>query len=347
MTDDEIKNWLSLKLLKKRNKNSAYNSIDGTGQLFSQSDLQKKLSQKDKEWITTELDLLKKHGATIVPIESNEYPECLKHIHNPPVFLYVLGTLPSPELTHIAVVGTRLASHYGLSMSEKISQKIASSSTVIVSGLARGCDTYAHRGALKSKGLTVAVLGTGLDRVYPKENEKLFNEIKDSGAIVTEFPFGTPPLPGNFPARNRIISGLSRGVVVVEAPVKSGAMMTARMALDEGRDVFSVPGKTTSDKSSGTNKLIKDGAMLVDSGDDILNFYGLSVETNITISDKNSKVFTKEEKQILEILSDESIHIDSIKKESNFTIQKLSFILLDMELKGLIKQLAGKHYIKE
>ncbi len=349
MTDEEIKNWLSLKLLKKRDKNLTFEisqKDSQTGDLFSDFKFKKKITREDREWIDRELGLIKKYGAEVIPIETPHYPEPLKHIHNPPALLYVLGNLPSGDLSHVAIVGTRKASHYGLSTSETLARELASSGVVIVSGGARGCDTYAHKGALAGSGLTIAVLGTGLDITYPRENEKLFEEITEKGAIVTEFSFGTPPLPQNFPARNRIINGLSRGVIVAEAPIKSGAMMTARMALDEGRDVFAVPGKTTSDKSSGTNKLIKDGAMLVDSSEDILNAYGMEVREIVGSGGENKNPLSKEEIGLIEIVNDEPVHIDSLIKKTNFTIQKLSYILLDMELRGLIKQLPGKHYVK-
>jgi len=229
-------------------------------------------------------------------------------------------------------------------MSQDLSRELSRSGVVIVSGLARGCDTYAHIGALEGGGLTVAVLGTGLDTVYPRENDKLFNKIAKQGAVITEFPFGTPPLPHNFPARNRIISGLSQAVIVAEAPLKSGAMMTARMALDEGREVFAVPGKTTSDKSSGTNQLIKDGAMLVDSAEDILKAFSIEVKKE-SKADQRVKLNGNEEK-IIEAVSDEPVHIDSLLNKTGLAIKDLSYILLDLELRGLIKQLSGNLYIK-
>ena len=345
MNEEEIKNWLSLKLLKKRDKNFSIENSRNE-ELFADFKFKKKITKEDNLWIEKEIELIKKHNAQVISIHSDSYPESLRNIHNPPILLYVQGSLPSFKLPHVAVVGTRLASHYGLKMSETIARDLSLSGVVIVSGGARGCDSYAHKGALDGGGLTVAVLGTGLDVVYPKENEKLYENIKNSGALVTEFPFGTAPLPYNFPARNRIISGLSRGIVVAEAPLKSGAMMTARMGLDEGRDVFAVPGKSTSDKSSGTNKLIKDGAMLVDSAEDILSNYNIEIIKNADNKESSDKKLNSEESKIVEILSDEPIHIDKLMKLSQITIQKLSYILLDMELRGLIKQQAGKHYVK-
>ena len=343
MKDEEILNHLLLRQVKKRDKANELGS-DLQKDLFLDVKFQKKVSKADREWAEKELELIKKHGASIVPITSDEYPESLKHIHSPPFCLYVLGKLPRHNIPHIAVVGTRKASHYGLKMSQDLSRELSRSGVVIVSGLARGCDTYAHIGALEGGGLTVAVLGTGLDTVYPRENDKLFNKIAKQGAVITEFPFGTPPLPHNFPARNRIISGLSQAVIVAEAPLKSGAMMTARMALDEGREVFAVPGKTTSDKSSGTNQLIKDGAMLVDSAEDILKAFSIEVKKE-SKADQRVKLNGNEEK-IIEAVSDEPVHIDSLLNKTGLAIKDLSYILLDLELRGLIKQLSGNLYIK-
>jgi len=235
--------------------------------------------------VEKEAALVEESGVSLLPVVDKKYPPRLAGISAPPLLLYGAGRIESPSgstifdkrLPAVAVVGTRRASHYGLEMAEAIGRGLASSGIVVVSGMARGCDTAAHKGALSAGGLTIAVLGTGVDTVYPAENKRLYEEIKDSGVVLSEFPMGTAPLPMNFPLRNRIISGLSLAVVVVEAPHRSGAMMTARMALEQGREVFALPGHAGSRKGSGTNKLIKDGAVLVESAEDIIE--ALSAET--------------------------------------------------------------------
>jgi len=205
-----------------------------------------------------EVTLAAKHGVAVVTCEDPRYPRNLLNIYDYPPFLYVKGSLVSDEVC-VAIVGSRLASVYGRYVTEKISRELALKGLTVVSGLARGIDAAAHRGALAGKGRTIAVLGCGLDVVYPPENEELAQAIAANGALVTEFPFGTPPNAPNFPSRNRIISGLSLGVVVVEAGEKSGSLITARIAAEQGRSVFAVPGAIEAAGSRGTNRLIKQG----------------------------------------------------------------------------------------
>jgi len=341
--------------------------------------------------VEREAALLEESGVSLITISDKEYPTRLASIFAPPLVLYVAGRLESPtgvsifdeRLPAVAVVGTRRASHYGMEMAESIGRGLAASGIIVTSGMARGCDTAAHRGALSVGGLTMAVLGTGLDTVYPAENKRLYEEIKESGLVLSEFPMGTAPLPMNFPLRNRIISGLSLAVVVVEAPLRSGAMMTARMALDEGREVFALPGHAGSKKGSGTNKLIKDGAVLVESAEDIIKALS-SDQVNVGVSQRQIKkrrslnsnseqprLFSEqmlpdrqssqkaakqpsaspatstEEDMVRGLLDDGPLHIDSIVEKSGIAVQRLSGLLLDMELKDLVAQKPGKLFIKK
>ncbi|MEE9613537.1 MAG: DNA-processing protein DprA [Thermodesulfobacteriota bacterium] len=312
----------------------------------------RRLKRSDWEWVERELDLIEEHGVTLLTIKDGEYPEPLRHIHNPPLFLYLKGTPYDRELPVVAVVGTRRATHYGLRMAAAVSRDLARAGVVVISGMARGCDSAAHRGALDGGGgggKTAAVLGTGIDRVYPGENEGLYNEIAAKGLLISEFPFGTPPLAQNFPRRNRIISGLALGVLVVEAPARSGAMMTARLALDEGREVFSLPGKATSEKSAGANKLIKDGASLVENADDILNALSLAVPERKPErpAAPAADALGPEGSAIMALLGDEPLHIDRIAERAGMPVQKASATLLEMELKGFVEQQPGKLFFKK
>jgi DNA processing protein len=228
-------------------------------------------SFKDWDKIKLELDRTIKAGIKIITYSDELYPAKLLNIYDRPAFLYVKGNLTKDEI-NIAMVGSRQASTYGKYTTERISRELAIKGITIVSGLARGIDAAAHRGALTASGITIAVMGSGLDVIYPPENKKLYAEIVQSGAVISEYPLGTPPLASNFPARNRIISGMSYGVVVVEAGEKSGSLITARLALEQGREVFAVPGSIDSSSARGTNKLIKQGAKLIENIDDILEY---------------------------------------------------------------------------
>jgi DNA processing protein len=221
------------------------------------------------ETIEKEMDCARQAGVRIVTLQDPLYPPRLACIYDNPAYLYVKGNLKDDDI-NIAFVGSRTASAHGLYTTERLCRELALRGVTIVSGMARGIDSAAHRGALAGRGRTIAVLGCGLDIVYPPENEKLFNDIAANGAVISEFPFSAPPNASNFPARNRIISGLSLGVVVVEAGEKSGSLITARIALEQGREVFAVPGSIDVSGSRGTNKLIKQGAKLIENIDDIL-----------------------------------------------------------------------------
>ncbi|NQV04288.1 MAG: DNA-protecting protein DprA [Candidatus Omnitrophica bacterium] len=228
-----------------------------------------------------ELDLIKKHNIKIISFLDKGYPKNLKNIYDPPMVLYVLGNVLLQDDAAIAIVGSRLASFYGIQQAECLGFELASSGITVVSGLARGIDSSAHRGSLRAGGRTLAVLGSGILNIYPQEHRKLARKISENGAVISEFPMMTIPERGNFPKRNRIISGLSLGVVVVEAAQRSGALITSDIAMEEGREVFAVPGRVDSITSKGTNKLIKQGAKLVETANDILEELDLQIEGGI------------------------------------------------------------------
>jgi DNA processing protein len=313
-----------------------------------------RLKKDDWEWVEEELDLAEEHGAGLITIKDRAYPPLLREVYDPPLLLYTKGKMVDSDAPAVAVVGTRRASPYGLAMAEKTGLELASAGVTVVSGMARGCDSAAHRGALSTAGgRTIAVLGTGIDRVYPRENKRLYEQIADKGLILSELPMSSAPLPRNFPMRNRIISGLCLGVVVVEAPLRSGAMMTARLALDSGRDVFAMPGHATSLRSSGTNKLIKDGAALVEGGVDILEALGVRFTEGagpregaggkaVPVAPEARPELDCEGRLIFDILDDEPLTIDGIVEKTGLTAQRASSVLLDMELRGLVEQRPGK-----
>ncbi|MBN2209612.1 MAG: DNA-processing protein DprA, partial [Candidatus Coatesbacteria bacterium] len=224
----------------------------------------------DSPEFAKERETIERLSLNIMTLKSEDYPENLRHIPDPPALLYVRGELEARDSFAIAIVGTRTCTHYGKQTAENLGMELASMGLTIVSGLARGIDSHAHRGALMGKGRTIAVLGTGLDNIYPAEHSSLADEIAKSGAVVSEFPCGIAPAPRNFPIRNRVISGLALGTVVVEAPPQSGALITARLALDQGREVFAVPGNITAQTSRGPNQLIRQGAKSVLSATDII-----------------------------------------------------------------------------
>jgi DNA processing protein len=299
-----------------------------------------------REYAEKELVKARDAGVRIITADSTAFPANLKDTPDPPLFLYIQGSLKHEE--SIAIVGTRKPTHYGLTVTHRIAYELAAAGLTIVSGLARGIDTQAHRGALAAQGRTVAVLGCGIDIVYPPENKDLLKRISSNGAVVTENPFGTKPEAGYFPARNRIISGLSRGTVIIEATEDSGSLITANYTLEQGRKLFAVPGNIGSPNSRGTNSLIKQGAVLVEGTDDILRDLGMKrtgakQEQRI----RSLPALTPEEENILRCITNEPRHIDVIMNDSRFAAGKLSGILINLELKGLVKQLSGKYFVRE
>lgn len=285
-------------------------------------------------------------GASVMTSRDPAYPRLLAAISHPPPILTVRGTLQPGDQQALAVVGLRRASAYGLRLAEKMSRDLAACGLTIVSGLARGIDTAAHRGALAAGGRTLAVMGSGLDICYPPENKKLYDEIARQGAILSEFPPGTPPLPTHFPRRNRIISGLSLGTLVVEAAERSGSLITARCALEQGREVFAIPGNVGSPPSEGTNRLIQAGAKLVREIPDILEEIAPQIEALPPTDHLARPPRGSREYQLYEILSDEPCHIDDLIFRSRLSPADVNGILLQLELQGTAKQLGGQHYVR-
>lgn len=295
---------------------------------------------------------IKNLGINVLTIDQAKYPKLLKTIYDPPQILYLKGNLPPNDVIMLSVIGSRRASFYGKKIAEELALELAQRGVFIVSGMARGIDTCAHKGALKAGGKTIAVLGCGVDIVYPQENAELMKYIEKYGAVLSEYPPGTMPKSGNFPARNRIISGLSLGTIVVEAGEKSGSLITADFALEQGREVFAIPGNINSHSSKGTNRLIQQGAKLVTSIEDILeelsiNILNLSNNNHTNMSYSAEAYLTEEEKKVINYLSDTPIHIDEISQKTGYTIQKINAILTMLEMKELILQLPGKYFVRK
>jgi DNA processing protein len=297
--------------------------------------------------VEAELSLVAKKGYRIVTLTDSNYPRLLREIPDPPLFLYVYGRLDGLA-GKLAVVGSRNATGYGLTTTKSLCANLASFDLTIVSGMARGIDTAAHEGTLASGGKTVAVLGSGLERVYPAENLKLFHRISENGAVVSEFPLKTEPEAYNFPIRNRIISGMSLGTVVVEATKKSGSLITARLAAEQNREVFAVPGSIQSFKSTGTHTLIKQGAKLVEHAWDIIEELAPYACANDRAanskSDETAKqpaMLTEDEIRVYNVLEPYPMHIDNLIRKISMEPGKLSSILLKLELDGLVQQSPG------
>lgn len=296
--------------------------------------------------VQEDLALAQKNEAKIITFSDPDYPIFLRHIHDPPPVLYVYGRL-YPDSLNIAIVGSRNPTSYGRTVTERISSDLAQRGFTVVSGMARGIDAAAHIGALTAGGNTIAVLGSGLDTIYPAENKRLFYRIAESGAVISEFPFLTRPEAHNFPIRNRIISGLALGTVIVEATHKSGSLITARLAAEQGREVFAVPGSITSFKSMGTHRLIKQGAKLVEHMEDIVEELNLAQPIpSMGTKEKPAIPLTPEEKKILNELSPYPIHIDKLVRHLSLSPAQVSGLLLQLELKGLVTQSPGKLFAR-
>ncbi len=317
-------------------------SVDGIGEtlagLIKESDVQGRARR--------ELRLVKELNVSIVTLKDESYPNNLKQIYDPPPLLYVRGDLRTKDALAISIVGSRLTSNYGKAITERIAGDLAHYGVTIVSGMARGIDSAAHRGALSAGGRTIAVLGCGVDIIYPPENRRLFEEITAHGAVISEFPLSTRPEGANFPRRNRIISGLSLGVVVVQASSRSGSLITARLALEQNRDVFAVPGNVGIAGSQGTNRLIKEGAKLVESAHDILEEILPRFQHDVLLAAEVKPPLAEGEDRVYCLLGDDPMHIDSIIARTGMGASRASAILLQLELKGLVQQLPGKRFCR-
>jgi len=298
-----------------------------------------------------ELDRTEKAGISLLCWDDSDFPDWLKNIPDPPVLLYIKGEKEVLAKPGISIVGSRAASTYGLRMAETLAYQLATAGFTVISGLALGIDAAAHRGALAAKGLTIAVLGCGLDIRYPAQNRDLFADIPENGAIISEYPLGTPPDGFRFPARNRIISGLGLGVLVVEATNRSGSLITAELALDQGREVFAVPGQADSLKSEGTHRLLQSGAKLVLNVNDIVNEVAaalkpgtLTATDNYGESGKEREKLSKEEQIVLEELEVYPKNVDDVIVGSGLPVEKVNELLLMLELKGFCEVLPGQQY---
>ncbi|MFY9553861.1 MAG: DNA-processing protein DprA [Blastocatellia bacterium] len=315
-------------------------------------------TNEPREKAARELDELARLGGVALTLASDRYPTLLRETYDPPIVIYCIGVIEAAfSQPAIAVVGSRRCSSYGRNVAEKLSRELGERGVTIVSGLARGIDSAAHRGALEGGGLTVGVMGTGLDAVYPKENRKLASRIAAQGALITEFPLATPPVSQNFPFRNRVISGLTLGVLVVEGAERSGSLITARLAYEQGRDVFAVPGNITSAKSFGPNYLIKDGAKLVHTWRDVIEELPTDVKAQILSAERGESriaqlkveevAMSASERAVLKMLNtDDPVHIDQLISKAGLGSGELMSALLKLEMLDRIRQLPGKSFVR-
>ena len=347
---------------------------------------QQLINGKSRAPLAQELELIEQHQCRIVTVNDESYPPLLKQIDDPPVLLYITGEFPIQDTPSIAIVGSRSPTEYGKTISQQLSHQLAERGITVVSGFARGIDTCVHRGALEAGGHTVAVFGCGLSIIYPETNRSLAAEIIESGALISEFPMTMPPRGNNFPRRNRVISGLTLGTLVVEASERSGSLITARHAAEQGREVFAIPGQIFSNMSRGTHSLINQGATLINSVNDLLdalpqNYTGSlggesleatrqptlrpnlgskqfnkaaspqSTEKESTpVPQPKAKVapnLTPDEQTVLSVMDADSIHIDEIARVTQLPIGKVSSLLVMLELKGIVQQLPGKQFVKK
>jgi DNA processing protein len=319
-------------------------------------------ASRDRFDAGAELEMAEKLGVWLVDVEDPRYPTVLKQIYDPPPVLYVKGTLCREDTLAVAIVGSRRCSLYGQEQASRLAHLLAAAGFTIVSGMARGIDTAAHTGALAAEGRTIAVQGCGLSRVFPPENAKLFEMISRSGACISELPLRAEPLAEHFPPRNRIIAGLSLGTIVVEAALRSGALISAKTALESNREVMAVPGKVDSPLSQGPHQLIKEGARLVESAEDVMEALGyvgeqLKVHTAHAAKEASEKVeaplfeaarfnLKGHEKTVHELLGKEPLHVDQVITDTNLPAGIVNASLVSLRLKGLIKQLPGNLFVR-
>ncbi len=298
---------------------------------------------KPEKTAARERDAARKTGASIVTLLDDGYPKNLTLSHTPPPVLYIAGKVVSEDALAVAVIGTRSPTPYGRIAAENFTAMLAGRGLAIISGMARGIDTLAHKAALAAGGRTLAVMGSGLDKCYPPENSGLFKEIAAAGAVISQFPFGAEPDKRNFPIRNRTISGLSLGVLVIEAGEKSGTMITAYGALDEGREVFAVPGRIDSPRSVGCHRLIQKGAKLVLTPDDVVNEFPPGVRAVLAApGTKETPPLPPDAERVLALLREGEQHVDTLVEQTGLPSGVLLGILLEMELAGRVRQLPGK-----
>lgn len=332
-----------------QSNSSALAKIEGIGPALAE-----KVSNWEKEVdVKLEISKIRKLGLKLLICEDDNYPQTLKEIHDPPLVLYVWGELKLEDKDAVAIVGSRNCTHYGRKCAQKFGFQLAGAGYSVISGMARGIDTAAHEGALASGGRTIAVLGSGIGKFYPSENYELAKKIveADQGAIVSEFPVDYTPDRQSFPMRNRIVSGWSSGVLVVEAPGKSGSLITANMAAEQGRSVYAVPGPIDRPASMGVNRLIQDGAKLVVEGSDIVEDLNLLIPTEQTVLPLSEKTAptncSEEEKIIYDVMKDlEEVSIDELASSCDIGVSDISAILMTLEMKKMVKALPGARYVR-
>jgi len=303
----------------------------------------------DVKKLEKDLAQARKAGLEVITLFDESYPHNLKQIPGAPIVLYVSGKIIEADNLSLGIVGSRRASFYGLSSAEKFAAELALNNIAIVSGMARGVDTYAHRGALKVSGRTIAVMGSGFNHIYPPENRGLADRIAKNGAVISEFPMDTRPLAQNFPRRNRLISGLSLGVLVTEAARNSGALITVDFALEQGREVFALPGRIDASVSMGTNELLKQGAKLVTCSEDILeelNSANPGVKTFSEPEFEKNILCAKEENILYNCIGHKAAAMDDLVEKTSLSSSQISSLILRLQFKKLIKELPGKHFIR-
>jgi len=361
--EDNQKYWIALNLALAGNIRAAKKVVDNFQQIsdafkapredliaigLEEEDARTLASSKILDQAQREIEKLAQKEFSILTLEDRDYPDYLREIFDPPFVLYCAGKVETLKEPAVSIVGARKPSPYGRAVAEKIAHDLASRGIVVVSGLARGVDSIAHWGALRG-GKTVAVLGSGLENIYPRENRKLYEKIIETGAVVTEFSRNTPPLGFHFPIRNRIIAGLSLALVVVEATKRSGSLISARLSLEQNREVMAVPGNVTSELSQGTNWLIKAGATPVERWEDVAEELPSPLKEQLLSQTSKGKEKTPSisplEKEIFELLTPDSLtHIDELVEQSNISVSEALSLLLHLEIKGLILQRPGKYY---
>lgn len=315
--------------------------------LIGDRGVQNVIIHKSMEYLEKAQKIAEDPDIGVITLIDDEYPKLLKTIYDPPPVLYCKGQPLKETPFMVSIVGSRRTSEYGRQMAEKLAYELSCAGVTIVSGLARGIDTMAHRGAIRAGGYTIGVLGCGVDVIYPRENKKLFMQMQQYGTLISEYPPGTQPAAGNFPARNRIISGLSQAVLVVEAGSTSGALITVDFALEQGREVYALPGNVTSPYSSGTNQLIKEGARPVTCADDILEDLGITVNKEAKQPSITSYQLDIFETEVYNALEDGEKQLEELAAITGFDIGRLNAILTLLEMKGIVKQLPGGKFARQ
>lgn len=362
MNERELRSWLRLSRLEISPRAAAalLERFGGPEAVFAASESELKTVERLTEKglakvlgpvpaaIDKDIAAIERSGITVIPLPSPDYPSCLKDIYDPPIVLYVKGSILESDKHSVAIVGSRRATIYGKSIAEKIAGDLAARRLTIVSGGARGIDTAAHKGALAAGGRTMAFLGCGIDVSYPAENKKLFEAIAESGAVVSEFPLGSNPEPWRFPPRNRLISGMSLGVLVCQSPEASGALITAGYAAEQGKDTYAVPGNVDDERNRGCHKLIQEGALLVQDARDILRELGIDGE-----GEESPRQFAlpveqlnEQERDIAALLSLEPVPVDEIIEKTGLAAPMVTGTLTVLEMKNVVRRVPGNAYVR-